>query len=176
MATSVAGGMWWVAGQHNLAAYWGGGLGFNDTSIILNGSYDDQVGSFAQGRTAFLHQGNWVDPNLKQLGVTFRIGYAPHAFLSSIATTPEGHEYMVNQAGMIPAFKSVTLKPTGQLSQELMAANAKGGNYGVFFGVPPDGAGHNVFGPIIDLFAQNPDNLDKLIADMKRAVANHPKR
>ncbi|AEV28417.1 ABC-type sugar transport system, periplasmic component [Sphaerochaeta pleomorpha str. Grapes] len=237
MAASVAGGMWWVAAQHNLAAYWGGGLDFNDTSIIekalkgqlddarflqytkylqllfkyadkkilLNGSYDDQVGSFAQGKTAFLHQGNWVDPNLKQLGVTFKIGYAPHAFLdteekglylfapswycvnakspnaeaakaflTSIATTPEGHDYMVNKAGMIPAFKSVTLKPSGQLSQALMEANAKGGNYGVFFGMLPDGAGQNVFGPIFDLFAQNPDNVDQFIADMKRAVANLP--
>lgn len=235
MAASVAGGMWWVAGQHNLAAYWGGGLDFNDTSIIemalngkldqdrfrqyakylqllfkyadqnilLNGSYDDQVGSFAQGRTAFLHQGNWVDPNLKQLGVTFEIGYAPHAFLdteqkglylfapswyvvnaqsknaqaakdflTSIAMTPEGHAYMVNEAGMIPAFKSVTLKPSGQLSQALMDANARGGNYGVFFGMLPDGAGQNIFGPIFDLFAQNQDNLDQFIADMNRAVAN----
>ncbi len=234
MAASVAGGMWWVAGQHNLAAYWGGGLDFNDTSIIekalkgeldqarflqytkylqllfkyadkkilLNGSYDDQVGSFAQGKTAFLHQGNWVDPNLKQLGVTFKIGYAPHAFLdveqkglylfapswycvnakspnaeaakaflASIATTPEGHDYMVNKAGMIPAFKSVTLKPSGQLSQALMAANAKGGNYGVFFGMLPDGAGQNIFGPIFDLFAQNPDNANQFIADMTKAVA-----
>ncbi|NCC91008.1 MAG: carbohydrate ABC transporter substrate-binding protein, partial [Spirochaetia bacterium] len=34
MAASVAGGMWWVAAQHNLATYWGGGLDFNDTSII----------------------------------------------------------------------------------------------------------------------------------------------
>jgi len=115
MAASVAGGMWWVAAQHNLAAYWGGGLAFDDTSVInkalkgqlddarfmqyakylqllykyadkrilLNGSYDDQVGAFAQGKTAFLHQGNWVDPNLKQLGVTFKIGYAPHAFLDT---------------------------------------------------------------------------------------------
>jgi raffinose/stachyose/melibiose transport system substrate-binding protein len=234
MAASVAGGMWWVAGQHNLAAYWGGGLDFNDTSIIdkalkgeldqarflqyakylqllfkyadkkilLNGSYDDQVGSFAQGKTAFLHQGNWVDPNLKQLGVTFKIGYAPHAFLdveekglylfapswycvnakspnaeaakaflASIAMTPEGHDYMVNKAGMIPAFKSVTLKPSGQLSQALMEANAKGGNYGVFFGMLPDGAGQNIFGPIFDLFAQNPDNINQFIADMTKAVA-----
>ena len=235
MAASVAGGMWWVAAQHNLAAYWGGGLAFDDTSIIkkalagsldqdrflqytkylqllfkyadqkilLNGSYDDQVGSFAQGKTAFLHQGNWVDPNLAQLGVTFKIGYAPHAFLdtveeglylfapswycvnsqspnadaakaflASIAGTPEGHEYMVKEAGMIPAFKSVTLKPSGQLSQALMAANAKGGNYGVFFGMLPDGAGQNIFGPIFDLFAQNPDNINQFIADMNKAVAN----
>ncbi|HOV62598.1 MAG TPA: ABC transporter substrate-binding protein [Spirochaetia bacterium] len=237
MAASVAGGMWWVAAQHNLACYWGGGLAFDDTSIIdkalkgeldeerfnqyakylqllyrysdkkilLNGSYDDQVGAFAQGKTAFLHQGNWVDPNLKQLGVTFKIGYAPHAFLdteekglylfapswycvnsksqnadaakaflTAMATTPEGHDYMVNQAGMIPAFKSVTLKPSGQLSQALMEANARGGNYGVFFGMLPDGAGQNVFGPIFDLFAQNPDNIDQFIADMKKAVASLP--
>jgi raffinose/stachyose/melibiose transport system substrate-binding protein len=237
MAASVAGGMWWVAGQHNLACYWGGGLAFDDTSIIqkalkgqlddarflqyakyvqllfkyadknilLNGSYDNQVASFAQGKTAFLHQGNWVDPNLKQLGVTFKMGYAPHAFLdkaekglylfapswycvnpkspnaaaakaflASIAMTPEGQDYMVNQAGMIPAFKSVKLQPKGQLSQALMAANAKGGNYGVFFGMLPDGAGQNVFGPIFDLFAQNPDNIDQFVADMKKAVAGLP--
>ena len=238
MAASVAGGMWWVAAQHNLACYWGGGLAFDDTSIIekalrgelddarfaqyakylqllfkyadkkilLNGSYDDQVGAFAQGKTAFLHQGNWVDPNLKQLGVTFKIGYAPHAFLdteekglylfapswycvnakspnaeaakaflASIAGSPDGHDYMVNQAGMIPAFKSVTLKPAGQLSQALMEANARGGNYGVFFGMLPDGAGQNVFGPIFDLFAQNPANIDQFIADMQKAVAGLPK-
>ena len=238
MAASVAGGMWWVAAQHNLACYWGGGLEFSDTSVIdkalkgeldvprftqyakylqllykyadkkilLNGSYDDQVGAFAQGKTAFLHQGNWVDPNLKQLGVTFNIGYAPHAFLdteekglylfapswycvnakspnaeaakaflNSIASTPDGHDYMVNQAGMIPAFKSVTLKPSGQLSRALMEANGRGGNYGVFFGMLPDGAGQNVFGPIFDLFAQNPDKIDQFIADMKKAVAGLPK-
>jgi len=237
MAASVAGGMWWVAGQHNLAAYWGGGLGFDDTSVIqkalkgemdeprftqyakyvqllfkyadknilLNGSYDDQVGAFAQGKAAFLHQGNWVDPNLKQLGVTFKIGYAPHAFLdaeqkglylfapswwvvnskspnaqaakdflAAMASTPEGHDFMVNKAGMIPAFKSVTLKPSGQLSQELMAANARGGNYGVFFGMLPDGAGQNVFAPIYDLFAQNPNNIGQFIADMKKAFAGLP--
>jgi len=237
MAASLAGGMWWVAGQHNLAAYWGGGLDFTDTSVIdaalqgkmdearfmeyakyvqllfkyadqnilLNGSYDDQVGSFAQGKTAFLHQGNWVDPNMAQLGVSFKMGYAPHAFtekpqtglylfapswycvnpqspraeeakafLAAMAGTPEGHNYMVNQAGMIPAFKSVTNKPAGQLSQALMAANAKGGNYGVFFGMLPDGAGQNVFGPIYDLFAQNQNDLNQFVADMKDAIANLP--
>lgn len=237
MAASVAGGMWWVAGQHNLALYWGGGLDFTDTSVIekalngnmdeprfreyakyvqllfkysdqnilLNGSYDDQVGSFAQGKTAFLHQGNWVDPNMKQLGVTFKMGYAPHAFteepqtglylfapswycvnsqspraeqakafLTAMATTAEGQSYIVNEAGMIPAFKSVSIKPTGQLSQALMAANAKGGNYGVFFGMLPDGAGQNVFGPIYDLFAQNQDDLDQFVADMKDAFAQLP--
>lgn len=237
MAASVAGNMWWVAGQHNLACYWGGDLDFNDTSVIdaalkgevdesrlieyakyvqllfnysdqnilLNGSYDSQVGSFAQGKTAFLHQGNWVDPNMAQLGVTFKMGYAPHAFtnteqkglylfapsyyvvnkmssnaeaakefLASLVSTPAGQNYMVNEAGMIPAFKSVTQKPDGQLSIALMEANVRGGNYGVFFAMLPDGAGQNVFGPIYDLFAQNPDDLDQFVSDMKVAIANLP--
>lgn len=237
MAASVSGGMWWVAAQHNLCVYWGGGLDFKDTTVIdkalkgeidtarfteyanylkllfdyadqnilRNGNYDAQIGSFAQGKTAFLHQGNWVDPNLKQLGVTFKIGYAPHAyndtpqtglylfapswycvnakspnaqaakdFLNAMASTPDGHDYMVNQAGMIPAFKSCTLTPAGQLSQALMAANAKGGNYGVFFGMLPDGTGQNVFGPIYDLFAQDTSKIDAFIADMTAAIADIP--
>jgi raffinose/stachyose/melibiose transport system substrate-binding protein len=36
----------------------------------------------------------------------------------------------------------------------------------------PDGAGQNIFGPIFDLFAQNPDNVDQFISDMNNAVAN----
>ncbi len=95
---------------------------------------------------------------------------AAKAFLASIAMTPEGHDYMVNKAGMIPAFKSVTLKPSGQLSQALMEANAKAELWSVL-GMLPDGAGQNIFGPIFDLFAQNPDNINQFIADMTKAVA-----
>ena len=178
---------------------------YADKKILQNGSYDEQVASFAQGKTAFLHQGNWVDPNLKQLGASFEMGYAPlafldaeekglyvfapsfycvnakspnaaaaKAFLASIAGTPEGHAYMVKSAGMIPAFKSVKLQPDGKLSRALMAANARGGNYGVFFGMMPDGSGQNVFGPIFDLFAQNPDNFDQFVTDMKKAIKSLP--
>ncbi len=176
---------------------------YADKNILQNGSYDDQVAAFATGKAAFLHQGNWVEPNLKQLGVSFYMGYAPHAFLdtedaglflfapsyycvnsqspnaeaakaflSAMATTTEGHSYMVEKAGMIPAFKSVTLQPQGPLSKALMTANARGGNHGVFFPLMPDGAGQNVFGPIFDLFAQDPDNIDQFIADMKTAIAS----
>ena len=56
---------------------------YADKKILQNGSYDEQVAAFAQGKTAFLHQGNWVDPNLKQLGASFEMGYAPHAFLDA---------------------------------------------------------------------------------------------
>lgn len=174
---------------------------YADRNILVNGSYDNQVGSFAQEKTAFIHQGNWIDPNLNQLGVTFDIGYAPNAFtseeqegllvfapsfyavnknsphvdealafLEEMATTQAGHEYMVTEAGMIPAFKSVTLEPTGQLSQAISEANQRGGNYSVLFGMLPEGYGMNVIAPIFDLFAQDPTQIDRFIADMERAI------
>lgn len=180
---------------------------YADQEILTNGNYDAQVSSFAQGKTAFIHQGNWIDPNMKQLGVTFPMGYVPHAFtdkqeitglflfapsfycvnkdsknlqaakdfLTYMATTPEGADYMVNQAGMVPAFKSVELLPSGDFSKALVEANAKGGNYTVRFGEMPDGFTLNYLAPAYDMFAQDTsgDALDNFIADVIAAIAEH---
>ncbi len=239
-AASIAGGMWWVNGNHNFNAYLAGGLAYDDTSvldkllkgevdtdrltdycnyvkllfdyadqnILTNGNYDAQVSSFAQQKTAFIHQGNWVDPNMKQLGVTFKMSYISHCFtdkqetkglfmaapswyclnggaseaeqkaamdfLDYMATSPEGAEYMVNQAGMVPAFKSVTLKPTGQFSAALVEASAVGGNYNWRFGTMPDGTAQNVLGPVFDLFAQDHSDVNVLIKDLTDAIAKVP--
>ncbi len=240
MATSIAGGMWWVTGNHNFNAYLAGGLDYTDTTvldkllkgevdaerlaeycnyvkllfdyadqdILTNGNYDAQVSAFAQQKTAFLHQGNWVDPNMKQLGVTFKMGYISHCFtdkqetkglfmaapswyclnsgapeaeqkaaiefLDYMATSAEGADYMVNQAGMVPAFKNVTLKPTGQFSAALVEASAAGGNYNWRFGTMPDGTGQNVLGPVFDLFAQDHSDVNVLIKDLTDAIASVP--
>ncbi|MFH5880766.1 ABC transporter substrate-binding protein [Liberiplasma polymorphum] len=48
-------------------------------TILTQGEYDSQVGAFAEGKAAFIHQGNWIDPNLLQIGIDFEVGYAPHA-------------------------------------------------------------------------------------------------
>ena len=47
---------------------------------------------------------------------------AAFAFLDFMATSDEGANYMVAEAGMVPAFKSVSLKPTGQFSKALVEA------------------------------------------------------
>ena len=181
---------------------------YADQEILTNGNYDAQVSSFAQGKTAFINQGNWTDPNMKQLGATFKMGYISHCFtdkqemtglfmaapswyclnggapeaeqkaakdfLDFLATSPEGADYMVNQAGMVPAFKSVTLKPTGQFSAALVEASAKGGNYNWRFGSMPDGFGQNVLGPVFDLFAQDHSDVNVLIKDLTDAIATAP--
>ena len=151
-------------------------------STLLTGGYDQQLGDFAAGRTAFIHQGNWIDPTFDEWGVDFEMGYVPHAFLSEttngifvgapswylvnarsehidaaldflnfLASSPEGHEYMVLHAGMVPAFRSVTLSPEGPLSRAVQAWSSAGNIYAWHQNEMPSGFGMNTLGPI---FAQ----------------------
>jgi raffinose/stachyose/melibiose transport system substrate-binding protein len=133
---------------------------YADKAVLTTGNYDAQVGAFASGKAAFLHQGNWVDPNLKDAKVTFKTAFAPHGsmkkatdgifvaapsfyvidkeskniaaakkFLEDMVFTPAGQNFMVVEAGMIPAYSNVTLKPTGQLSMSVQAWTAAGKVY-----------------------------------------------
>jgi raffinose/stachyose/melibiose transport system substrate-binding protein len=43
--------------------------------------------------------------------------------------TTEGNSYMVTDAGMIPAFKNVTLQPSGKLSKSVQAWASEGKIY-----------------------------------------------
>ncbi len=132
---------------------------YSDKGILTTGNYDSQVGAFATGKAVFLHQGNWVDGNLKDVA-KFKMAFAPHGsmkavtdgifvaapsfytinkdsksiaaakkFLVDMVDTPEGQNFMVVEAGMIPAYSNVTLKPTGALSQSVQAWSAAGKVY-----------------------------------------------
>ena len=156
---------------------------YSDPDMLLNGTQDSQLAAFANGKAAFYHQGNWMDPSLVVLAPAFEIGYAPHAFLhedtdgiiaftpswyvvnahgnveeakaflTAMATTEAGHDYMVNEAGMVPAFTNVELKPSGPLSVSLMKWNAEGKTYGAEQYKLPDGFGMGELGPIYELLA-----------------------
>ena len=155
---------------------------YANKNTLLTGGYDQQLGDYAIGKTVFIHQGNWVDPTFKDLGVTFEMGYVPHAyldettdgifvgapswylvnakaknideakkFLAAMASTPEGQDYMVNKAGMVPAFKSCKLQPAGQFSRAVQEWSASGKIYAWQQNEMPDGFGMNTLGQI---FAQ----------------------
>jgi maltose transport system substrate-binding protein len=125
---------------------------YADQSILTTGNYDAQVNAFATQKTVFLHQGNWVDPNMKAAGATFKMAFAPQGsmttptngifvaapsfyvvnskskniagaekFLNDLVYTPAGQDFMVNKAGMIPAFKNIDLQPSGQFSRSVQA-------------------------------------------------------
>ncbi|NDL68889.1 ABC transporter substrate-binding protein, partial [Anaerotalea alkaliphila] len=150
---------------------------YADRAVLLTGNYDAQVGQFGTGKSAFVHQGNWIDPWLADNGVDFPMGFAPHAsvygehdsifigapsfyvlnnesknldaaraFLNHMATTEDGHDYMVNQAKMVPAFTNVTLTPDAPLSADVAMWVKEGKAYTWLQNDMPDGFGMGTLG------------------------------
>ncbi|SHJ85326.1 raffinose/stachyose/melibiose transport system substrate-binding protein [Anaerocolumna jejuensis DSM 15929] len=54
---------------------------YSDQKVLISGTYDDQLALWAQGKAAFITQGNWIDPSLPSYNATFDCGIAPLAFL-----------------------------------------------------------------------------------------------
>lgn len=133
---------------------------YADQAVLTTGNYDAQVGAFATEKAAFLHQGNWVDPNMESANADFEMGFAPHGsmheptegifvsapsfyvinaesdnieaakqFLNDMVFTDAGKQFMVEEAGMIPAYKNVELNPSGQLSRSVQQWAAEGKVY-----------------------------------------------
>ena len=158
---------------------------YSNRNTLLTGGYDQQLGDYAIGKTVFIHQGNWIDPTFEEWGVSFDMGYVPHAyldettdgifvgapswylvnpksanpeeakkFLTAMASTPEGQDYMVNKAGMVPAFKSCKLQPAGQFSRAVQEWSSQGKIYAWQQNEMPDGFGMNTLGPIFAQMAQ----------------------
>ncbi|MBP5729316.1 MAG: ABC transporter substrate-binding protein [Clostridia bacterium] len=174
---------------------------YSDPDMLLNGTQDSQLAAFANGKAAFYHQGNWMDPSLVALNPDFEIAYAPHAFLHEetdgilvnppswyvinengnkdealaylnfLATSEEGADYMVNKAAMVPAFTNVTLAPATPLSKSVMDWNAAGKTYDWQQYKLPDGFGMGTLGPIYELFASGAIDVDGFEAMMKDAIA-----
>ena len=174
---------------------------YSDPDMLLNGTQDSQLAAFANGKAAFYHQGNWMDPSLVALNPDFEIAYAPHAFLHEetdgilvnppswyvinengnkdealaylnfLATSEEGADYMVNKAAMVPAFTNVTLAPSAPLSKSVMEWNAAGKTYDWQQYKLPDGFGMGTLGQIYELFAAGAIDVDMFEFMMKDAIA-----
>jgi raffinose/stachyose/melibiose transport system substrate-binding protein len=175
---------------------------FSNQTVLTTGGYDEQVGLFAAGNAAFLHQGNWTDSSYANSN--FEMGYLPHGvlatgndsifigapsyyvinndssdanitvakkFLEDLAATPEGHDYMVNKANMVPAFDSVTLVPKTPLSAAVLEWNQAGKAYAWFQNDLPAGFGMSTLGPIYEALAKGDIDRTQFIAQVKTAVA-----
>lgn len=53
---------------------------YSDKNVLISGTYDDQLAMWAQGKSAFITQGNWIDPSLSDYDVKFDCGVMPAAF------------------------------------------------------------------------------------------------
>jgi raffinose/stachyose/melibiose transport system substrate-binding protein len=173
---------------------------YANQAVLLTGDYDAQVGAFAQGKAAFLHQGNWADGNIEGAGATFGRAYAPHGsmtqatdgifvsapayyainkdsknldeakqFLNDLVFTTAGHEYMVNEAGMIPAFSSVSLSPSSPLSQSVQQWAAEGKVYSWNQYYFSDEFRDGKLGPIYNQFASGDLSKEEFFNALKSA-------
>jgi len=176
---------------------------YSNQAILTTGNYDAQVGAFATQKAVFLHQGNWVDPNMADAGATFKMAFAPHGsmkkttdgifvaapsfyvingeskyidaakrFLDDLVFTAAGNDYMVNQAGMIPAYANVTLQPTGQLSRSVQAWAAQGKVYSWDQYYFSNDFRDQTLGPIYNQFATGQVNKATFIELLTKAFVN----
>jgi raffinose/stachyose/melibiose transport system substrate-binding protein len=172
---------------------------FANQSVLKTGGYDEQVGLFATGKAAFLHQGNWTDSSYANSN--FEMGYLPHGvlatgndsifigapsyyvinkdgpnienakkFLEDLAASDEGHDYMVNKANMVPAFNSVTLVPSTPLSAAVLAWNQAGKAYAWWQNDLPAGFGMETLGPIYSAFADGQITRAVFISQVKTEI------
>ena len=85
---------------------------YSDPEILISGDYNAQISAFATGKAAFITQGNWVDPNMAELGATFKMGYISHCYLEK----PTQGLYM-----SVPSWYVVNSKATAEQQAAAMA-------------------------------------------------------
>lgn len=174
---------------------------YSDKNILTTGDYDGQVNAFANQKAVFIHQGNWIEPNLANANATFPRAYAPHGsstsdtdgvfvsppawyvvnkdrnaaaakqFLKFMAESEQGHDYMVNKILAIPAFKNVKLQPKAPLSASLLEWASKGKTYAWNQYLLPGDYRDNILGPMYDYFAKGEMDIDEFIEVFNEAAA-----
>ena len=177
---------------------------YSDQTVLTTGDYDAQVGAFANQKTVFCHQGNWIDGNLTD--ATFAMGFAPYGtrtsdtdgifvaapswyvinsqsenvqaakdFLNSFVYTEAGNDYIVNEAGMIPAFKNITMSPAGKLSQSVQEWSKEGKTYAWNQYYFSSDFRTNTLGPIYNLLANDEITVEQFVEQMTQAFENNAK-
>lgn len=91
-------------------------------------------------------------------------------FLNAMAATESGQRYMVEAAGLVPAFKSVQLTPSLPLSKSLKAWADDGKVYSMMQDRLPPGFGVNTLGPIYEQLAAGTINTAQFIQQMTSAI------
>jgi raffinose/stachyose/melibiose transport system substrate-binding protein len=175
---------------------------YADQTVLTTGDYDAQVGAFANEKAVFCHQGNWIDGNLTEATFNMAFAphgsrttdtdgifvaapswyvvnsqsenvQAAKDFLNAFVYTTEGNDYMVNEAGMIPAFKNITLSPSGKLSQSVQEWSKMGKTYSWNQYYFAGDFRSNTLGPIYNLLANDEINVEQYVEQMTQAFMDN---
>ncbi len=95
-------------------------------------------------------------------------------FLNFMAMNEMGHDYMVNEAKMIPAFTNVTIKPDAPLSADVTNWVAKDkGAYTWLQNDMPDGFGMGTIAPLYESFAKGDIDKAEFINQLKTKIEDN---
>jgi len=93
-------------------------------------------------------------------------------FLTALATTEAGQRYMVEAAGLIPAFKSIQLSPQLPLARSIKYWSDAGKVYSLMQDRLPTGFGSDTLGPIYEQLAAGIINPVQFSAQLTTAIQN----
>lgn len=96
---------------------------------------------------------------------------AAREFLNFMATNEAGHNYMVNEAKMVPAFTNVTLKPDTPLSANAAEWLGKDAAYTWLQNDMPDGFGMGTIAPLYESFAKGDITKQEFIDQIAAKIA-----
>ena len=106
---------------------------FSDPSLLVSGTYDQQVMNFAAGKYAFVTQGSWIGASMKdaykgeyEAAGSFECGYVPYAFEEGIDTilTNSPSWWAVYKDGNVDAAKAFLQWVSTDAGQKFMVEEA----------------------------------------------------
>ncbi len=127
----------------------------NDNGVDFNMGYAPHASVAGEHNAIFIGAPSYYVLNNESEGQE-----AAKEFLNFMATNTAGHNYMVKEAKMIPAFSNVTLTPDAPLSANVATwVSKENGAYTWLQNDMPDGFGMGTIAPLYEEFAKG--NIDK---------------
>jgi len=129
---------------------------YSDPDLLVDGTYDNQVGNFAAGKYAFVTQGSWIGASLtsNENYSGFEVGFAPYAFEDGYDTIIAGpssywavyadgnvdaakaflqwcsedsaQNILVNEAGLISPFNDCEYTPSDPFAESVLSYMSEG--------------------------------------------------
>ena len=190
------------ARMNNFAAFVGMMNQYSDPSLLVDGTYDNQVAGFAAGKYAFVTQGNWING-----GVTgsadytgWAMGFAPYAFEDGIDTIIAGppsywtvysegnvdgakaflqwvsddsaQDILVNQAGLISPFNDCAFTAADPFAESIMGYMAAGKTSGWHTMLKKDGL-QNVTCQVFADYAKGTLDQAGFVSTMAKVISSY---
>ena len=97
---------------------------YSDPALLVDGTYDNQVAGFKDGKYAFITQGNWCVTSPED--VSFEVGFAPYAFEDGINTIIAGPPsyWVAYQDGNVDGAKAFFNWCAGDSAQDILVNKA----------------------------------------------------